>query len=366
MKVTLRQRQKGKKISLYLDYYYQGKRKYEYLKLYLFPKPEKGKLSKEQKQQNRSTLNLAENIKAKRQLEIQNGIFGFQEQGKLKGSFLKYFEYLGEKRKASKGNHGNWTSALKHLKEFVKFDVTFGQINAKWLEDFKYYLNNESRTKSNTPLSQNTKNSYFNKVKAALNQAHKEGIILKNPAINVEGIKAGEPEREFLTHKELIAMINTECEISVLKQAFIFSSLTGLRWSDIHKLVWSEIQYSNENGYYIRFRQQKTKGFETLPISEQAFNLLGERQENESRVFVGLQYSAWNNLKLQQWAMKAGISKTITFHCARHTFATLQLTLGTDIYTVSKLLGHKDLKTTQIYAKIIDQKKMEAVNKIKI
>ena len=102
------------------------------------------------------------------------------------------------------------------------------------------------------------------------------------------------------------------------------------------------------------------------PISEQAFELLGERTIPDERVFVGLKYSAWHNLKLQQWVMKAGISKTITFHCARHTYATLQLTLGTDIYTVSKLLGHKDLKTTQIYAKIIDERKKEAANKIKI
>ena len=72
-------------------------------------------------------------------------------------------------------------------------------------------------------------------------------------------------------------------------------------------------------------------------------------------------------LKLQQWVMKAGISKTITFHCPRHTYATLQLTLGTDIYTVSKLLGHKDLKTTQVYAKIIDEKKRwEAANRINL
>ncbi len=139
-----------------------------------------------------------------------------------------------------------------------------------------------------------------------------------------------------------------------------------MRWSDVQKMTWSEVQFSNEIGHYIRFRQKKTKGAETQPISEQAFELLGERTIPDERVFVGLKYSAWHNLKLQQWVMKAGISKTITFHCARHTYATLQLTLGTDIYTVSKLLGHKDLKTTQIYAKIIDERKKEAANKIKL
>jgi site-specific recombinase XerD len=92
--------------------------------------------------------------------------------------------------------------------------------------------------------------------------------------------------------------------------------------------------------------------------------LLGDRGNQEDRVFIGLKYSAWHNLKLQQWMMAAGIHRTITFHCARHTYATLQLSLGTDIYTVSKMLGHRELRTTQIYAKVIDDKKKEAANKI--
>src|SRR5690606_22573169 len=165
-------------------------------------------------------------------------------------------------------------------------------------------------------------------------------------------------------YDELKVMAKTDCEVPILKTAFIFSALTGLRWSDINKLVWSEVQHSKELGNYLRFTQKKTQGSETLPISEQAYELLGERGKPEERVFKHLKYSAWYNLKLQQWAMKAGITKTVTFHCARHTYATLQLTLGTDIYTVSKLLGHKNLKTTQIYAKIIDDKKKVAANKI--
>lgn len=161
-------------------------------------------------------------------------------------------------------------------------------------------------------------------------------------------------------------MVPVECELPELKKAFLFSALTGLRWSDIEKLKWSEIQHSNDYGYYIRFRQKKTKGAETQPISEQAVSLLGERKEPDDKIFDALHYSAWSNLKLQQWIYKAGIHKDITFHCARHTYATLQLTLGTDIYTVSKMLGHKELRTTQIYAKIIDEKKHEAANKIKL
>ena len=196
--------------------------------------------------------------------------------------------------------------------------------------------------------------------------AYREGILQRNPGDEVDGIKHGESEREFLTYDELQAAAKAECDIAILKRAFLFSSLTGLRWSDIQKLTWSEVQHSKEVGNYIRFRQQKTKGVETLPISEQAMSLLGERGDEEERVFIGLKYSAWHNIKLQQWMMRAGITKTISFHCARHTYATLQLTLGTDIYTVSKLLGHRELKTTQVYAKVIDERKKEAASRIQL
>lgn len=362
MKVTLRQRNQGGQTSLYLDYYHKGKRKTEYLKLYLNP----GAKTKEQKELNKKTLQLAETIRAQRQIEIQNGTFGFRDNEKMKGSFLAYMRMLAEKRKDSTGNYGNWDSVVKHLESFLPYDITFGEVDRQFVMNFKEYLDKGTRAKSNVDLSQNSKYSYFNKFRAALKQAVKDGILPANPSEGIEAFKQGEPEREFLTLEELQAIAREECEIPQLKTAFLFSCLTGLRWSDIQKLLWSEVQYSKEMGYYIRFRQKKTKGAETLPISQQAFELLGEREDKDERVFKGLKYSAWHNLKLQQWVMKGGISKTITFHCARHTYATLQLTMGTDIYTVSKLLGHRELKTTQIYAKIIDDKKKEAANRIQL
>jgi len=147
---------------------------------------------------------------------------------------------------------------------------------------------------------------------------------------------------------------------------FLFSCLTGLRWSDIEKLTWQEIQHSKELGYYIRFRQAKTNGVETQPISEESRKLLGDEGQPKEKIFIGLAYGNWNKTILKDWLLEAGITKHITFHCARHTYATLQLTLGTDIYTVSKLLGHKNLQTTEIYAKVINEKKVDAANKINI
>ena len=117
----------------------------------------------------------------------------------------------------------------------------------------------------------------------------------------------------------------TPCRYDVLKRAFLFSALTGLRWSDINKLVWGEMQNSEQTGRSIVFRQKKTKGQEYLPMTEQAFSLLSERGAPDERVFIGLKYSDYMNVELAKWVMKAGITKDITFHCARHTNATLLL-----------------------------------------
>ena len=141
----------------------------------------------------------------------------------------------------------------------------------------------------------------------------------------------------------------------------LFCCLTGIRWSDVQKLTWADV-HKEGDGYRIIFRQKKTKSQEYLDIGDQARDFMGEKGVLSERVFVGLKYSAWHNLEIQKWVMRAGITKDITFHCSRHTFAVLQIDLGTDIFTVSKLLGHANLKTTQIYAKIMDKKKQEAMN----
>jgi site-specific recombinase XerD len=365
MKITLRQRKKGDKISLYLEYYNNGNRDYEYLKLYLIPEPEKGRLTPQQKESNRKNLELAEAIKSKRHLEIQNGIYGFYDKEKMRSSFLKYFEQLSNKRNDSAGNLGNWKSALKHLQNYVNGDVSFEQVTKSWIEGFKDYLQS-TKGKSDKPLSANSQFSYYSKVVAALKQAVKDGIITRNPSSEVDNIKQAETQREFLTLDELKAAVDAKCDNEFLKRAFLFSALTGLRWSDVIKLKWSEVQHSKENGYYLRYQQEKTGAIETLPISDDARSFLGETGQDKEVVFPGLKYSAWNNLKLREWMMRAGVVKSITFHCARHTFATLQLTAGTDIFTVSKMLGHKNLKNTQIYTKIIDEKKIEAANRISL
>ena len=206
--------------------------------------------------------------------------------------------------------------------------------------------------------------SYFNKIKAALKQAYSDGILQSDLNKKVKPIKEAETRREPLTIEELNSLIKTHCNNPLLKRAALFSALTGLRWSDIEKLKWGEVEFVKGRGYFLNFDQEKTEGVEVHPISEQAFQILGERGGQGDRVFEGLKYSAFQNKQLYQWIGAAGITKDITFHNFRHTYATLQLANGTDIYTVSKLLGHKSIKTTQIYTKVVDETKRKAANRI--
>jgi len=204
-----------------------------------------------------------------------------------------------------------------------------------------------------------------------LKQAYKDGVLQYDLNAKVKSIKVVETRREYLTIDELNKLVKKDCNNPLMKRAALFSALTGLRFSDIQKMVWGELEWVKDQGYFLNFNQKKTKGVEVLPISEQAY-LFTEGPENpkdmpqDKPVFKGLKYSAYHNKHLFQWIGAAGITKNITFHCFRHTFATLQLFNGTDIYTVSKMLGHKDLKTTQVYDKIVDEAKRTASNKIKL
>ncbi len=350
MKIKLRKKSlKDGQESFYLDIYHEGKRSYEFLNLYTQPgtKPNIRAANKELERR-------AEIIAARRFLELQNNGPDIPTNLEGKKDFLSYVEQIVRERYNSGVNYFAWRSTFKHLRDFGADKVPLEQVNDRWLESFKAFLL--------TRVAQNSAHTYFNKVIRAVHTAFRERLIVDNPAHRVKSPKQIDTQREFLQEEELHKMAATECRRPILKRAFLFSALTGLRWSDIHKLTWSEVRHSEANGYSIQFSQAKTKASEYLPIHEQAIALLGEPGEPTDRVFKGLKYSMEMNIVLSQWVLKAGIAKHITFHCARHTYATLLLTKGAEIYTVSKLLGHRELRTTQVYAQVIDGKKREAVD----
>ncbi|MCC6819007.1 MAG: site-specific integrase [Bacteroidia bacterium] len=375
VKVKLRKKSiSGNRSSLYLDFYppipdqetgEPTRRKF--LGLYLFENPKKDS----DKNHNKETSEIAEKIRQKMDNQLNKPeIYTVYEeerlnqQAQLERSFIDYFKELADQRKTS--NHDNWMSCYNYLLNFTKGKCTFKQVDEKFCNDFsRYLLNAKSLRSDKTSLNQNSAVSYFNKFRATLNQAFREGIIKEDIIGKVPTIKPTETKRGYLTQEELNRLAKTKCPSNTLRNAALFSALTGLRYSDIVKLKWGEIDYNEEDGYVIDYKQQKTQSEEYLPISDQAFELCGYRQGKDDLVFKGL-----NNRDryyfFPLWLAAAGIDKELTFHCLRHTFATLQISNDTNLYTVSKLLGHKDLKTTQIYAKIVDKTKREAANKIKI
>lgn len=354
--VKLRQRVRPSgNISLYLDIYRRGVRRQENLKLYLIP--EKTRADKEK---NRQTLQLAEAIRSKRHMEVINGEYGFSNSDSGDILFVQYAEALAEQR-----NSEGLRTCVYHIKRYDKRQfLTFNDITPQWVEGFMRYLDKVPKNKAQGErLHVNSKRLYIDKLRAIIHHAQRKGIIHNDPLRGVDNWKAEETTREFLTVEEVRRIAATHCDSDQIRRAFLFSCLTGLRRSDVERLRWGDTQTQGE---FIRivFHQKKTKGLEYLDVSPQARALMGERGGDDALIFGALPSTGHTNHILQKWVLRAGIDKRITFHCARHSFAIMMLDIGTDIYTVSKLLGHRELKTTQIYAKVLDKSKQKAVANI--
>ena len=263
----------------------------------------------------------------------------------------------------------NWQSAYLYYKDFLQGEsLSFEQLNETLCEDFKeYLLNTPSRKSDKQTLSINSAKSYFDKFKVVLKQAYIDGHLQVDLNARLDSIKEEETHREFLDQKELNQLANVSCGIPAVKNAGLFSALTGLRFGDMKKLKWKDVIHIDGQGYYIRFNQRKTGGAEMMPISDDTYNLLGKAGNPDGEVFEGLDYyNCSQNPIFKMWLTDAGITKKFTFHCFRHTFAVLQLINGTDIYTLSKMMGHRSVKTTMIYAKVVDEMKRSASEKVKI
>lgn len=225
----------------------------------------------------------------------------------------------------------------------------------------------KAKTKQGKPLSAATAKVFQDCLRAALNEAVREEMIERNPFVlinHTERIKKEEQMMIYLTIEEVKRLRATECRDGMVKRAYLFSVFCGLRISDVRALRWRDINI-NGGQTWVTLRQKKTGDPLWLPLSKQAVECLPERCETGSEECVFKLPSRYTlNQIIGEWAKEAGIDKHVTFHSSRHTHATMMLTLGADLYTVSKLLGHSNINTTQIYARIIDQTKVSAVNKI--
>jgi len=357
--ITLRTKKlKNGMLSYYLDYY-PGLRdpqtmkviRHEFIKIYAYQSPK----TKEEVLFNKEMYRKAEVVRCRRYEEVVSEKLGILDDRRMKGDFLEYY------RKIMRGKNPKWNFVYAHFEHFVHNKCRFEEVTVELCNKFREYLISAKGLKTGEPLKVNSIAGYWSTFRAILNIAYRDRLIRENVNDYLDRINTVPTRRESLSVEEIKKLYNTPCEYEVLRRAAIFSCLTGLRRSDILALKWNNIQEYADGGHYLDFISVKTKVNNLIPISDEAFMLLGKKKSGP--VFEGLKVDMTNK-PMKEWLKSAGINKHITFHCFRHTYASLQIELGTDAYTVQKLLAHKTIGTTEIYTRHADPKRREAANKI--
>ena len=283
----------------------------------------------------------------------------FNRKAKSTEDFVEFFRSSIQKKMSSSAE----VNALKKVVAFSGGVVLFDRLTPGWLEQFKAHLLNDG-------ISQNTAKLYFSVIRHAIRQAWMQGYIREDFTGKVATIKPTDIQRHFCTLEDIELLSRTLCEDDMVKLAFLFACFSGLRISDIEQLRWDKISLV-DGAPFIQYQQQKTKQFERCPIPEQAVKILMNVKElhllvapdGDERVFI-LPCRAVIGHILYTWGSRAGFSWKLHFHASRHTMATLMLTAGSDLYTVSKQLGHRDIATTQKYSRLIDSKRVAEVQKL--
>ncbi len=346
--------------SLYLDTYINGRRSYEFLRLYLVPEK-----SETDKTVNSATIRAAISIKAKRILALVNG----KADIKTDGNHFSVEEWIEKVIDIKRGSHSISSISLlkrllKHL-EIYRPSVGLCDVDRAFCKGFADYLRSAQALNSTKPLMQATQFELMNALSIILNEAVRVGLISCNPLrlLNVsERPRKAESSREYLTPEEVRSLLDAAGENIAAGDdvaAFLFCCFCGLRYSDVVRLKWNNIS-TTDKGKVITTIMKKTNRRVEVPISRIAASILPVSGAPDANVFSFPHYYVTAR-KLSRIAGAAGIKKKVTFHVSRHTFATMMLTAGADLYTISKLIGHSDVRTTQIYSKVVDKKKREAI-----
>lgn len=363
--VRLREKELAKGVrSLYLDIYVNGKRSYEFLKLYLIPET-----NPQVKVQNENTMRAANTIKLNRILEITNNKAGLKNTSIRAKMLLKDWMETFRQAQEQKGvKDQKLIHNTVHALTAYNINVAMRDVNRDYIIGLTNFLRNDYRSPRGKKLKDYSVINYLGCLRNALNMAVREDVIADNPIMKLSAqdkVKAPESQREYLTVEEIQQLEATDCPYPHIKQAFLFACYTGLRCSDVRSITWGKIVKDGEK-YRLHTVMFKTKRPFYIPLSKKAMQWMPERGDktDDDLIFENIPVQVNTKLYLQPWLDKAGITKPITFHCSRHTFGTMMLTLGADIYTTSKLMGHTKVEVTQIYAKIINKKKDDAVSLI--
>lgn len=367
--VTLRKKpiSKGRE-SYYLDIYKDGKRYYEFLKLYSVPP-----INEAAKIQNANTEQAAIAIRNQRELEIIQGKGGINSE--TKGGKMLLLDWLNRFRqqKAAAGqsnsNAMQVDKLITRIKAYKGEKTRLKDVDEDYCKGFIKYLSTATSVRhkeDKKPLTGKTAHLYFSILVTALNDAVRAKLITINPAKNLsredkKPIKPEKSQRAYLDISEVKQLIETECSHPEIKSAFLFACFTGLRLSDIMGLTWDNV-INHDGQLFLSIKMQKTRELLTMKLNKQAQKWMP--QQTNKDVFALPNNGVTINRVLKKWAEQAGIKKDICFHVSRHTFATMELTLGADLYVVSKLLGHTNVGTTQIYADIVNKRREEAVELI--
>lgn len=348
--------------SLYLDIYHNGKRTYKFLRLYLVPETDTPS-----KIMNANTLAQANAVKEEMILDLTNRIAGIKDKShKARMPFCAWMGIYAENAKKGCAESSKvWIDRV--VKEVTEYDsvISLADVDKEYLAGFMEHL--VSRPAHNTDRKKLTKSTvflYLCYLRAALNYAVRENVIPKSPfkGITKASLSVKEHKREYLTVGEIKRLAATPCHRDDIKDAFLFSCFSGLRIYDIMNLRWKDIVKTSTH-WQVEIVQYKTGVELFLPLNMNARKWLPEKPEDataDDKVFPRL--TRYYGQTLGTWIKSAGIAKDITFHAGRHSFATLCLTAGIDIYTTSQLLGHTTIRHTQRYARIINTKKDEAVS----
>ena len=350
--------------SLYLDIYVNGKRCYEFLKLYLIPET-----NPQAKVQNENTMRAANTIKLNRILEITNNKAGLKNTSIRAKMLLKDWMETFRQAQEQKGvKDQKLIHNTIHALTAYNINVAMRDVNRDYIIGLTNFLRNDYRSPRGKKLKDYSIINYLGCLRNALNMAVREDVIADNPIMKLSAqdkVKAPESQREYLTVEEVQQLEATDSPYPHIKQAFLFACYTGLRCSDVRSITWGKIVKDGEK-YRLHTVMFKTKRPFYIPLSKKAMQWMPERGDktDDDLIFENIPVQVNTKLYLQPWLDRAGITKPITFHCSRHTFGTMMLTLGADIYTTSKLMGHTKVEVTQIYAKIINKKKDDAVSLI--
>ena len=361
--VTLRTRPlKHGMLSFYLDYYpgYRDQEtmktiRHEGLNIYIYANPK----NERERNFNATMSEKAEAIRCRRFESIVNDRYDFFDRHKLKADFLEYY------RRQLRKHDQKWEFVYHHFYNFVHGKCTFEEIDIDLCNKFREYLLNAKQLRRDDRISKNSASGYWSTFRGLLKILYRNRLIKTNINDFLDKIETEDTPKDYLSVEELYKLAETPCKKPILKTAALFSCLTSLRISDILSLQWHEIVDFAAGGKCVHTITQKTKTEDIIPISDEALQLIGYSPEKTGLVFKGLKRS-WTQHPMKEWIREAGITKNITFHSYRRTYATLQGAAGTDIRTIQSNMAHKSITTTQRYMKVVDSNKREASNRISL